>query len=150
MSKRHAAHRDIARFLVIMLAFGLPGSVVKASTLSVSDGWYRLMPPGSERSAGYLQLENRGPGDSVIVAVRSPQLDKVEIHSHSMKDGVMRMRKLDRFDVPAGEQRAFRPGGYHLMLFGLPPGLVEGASLDFELLLEDGAVVPFTAVARKP
>ncbi len=121
-----------------------------AQAISVDDAWFRLMPPGSERSAAYLQIENPGADDAVIVGVRAAALGRVEMHSHSMKDGVMRMRKLERFEIPAGQQRAFSPGGYHLMLFGLPAALGADSSLDFELLLEDGRVVPFTAVARKP
>jgi hypothetical protein len=42
----------------------------------------------------------------------------VEIHTHSMVDGVMKMRKVDTVDLPEEGSVAFEPGGFHLMMFG--------------------------------
>jgi len=36
------------------------------------------------------------------------------------------MTPIDRVDLAAGQQVAFEPGGYHLMLFDLQQDLVEG------------------------
>lgn len=35
----------------------------------------------------------------------------------------MRMERVDGVAVPAGGTVRFAPGGYHLMLFGLKPGM---------------------------
>ena len=143
--------RGLALFQTGLLSLVLLAAMsIRAETLMVSDAWFRLMPPGSERSAAYLAIENTSGQDVTLRGVRSTELARVEIHSHDMTDGVMRMRKLEQLEIPAGERLAFRPGGYHLMLFGMPPSLQEGSELSFELIIDDGRTLPFVASARKP
>lgn len=78
-----------------------------------------VMPPfpGRDTAAGFFEITNHGPDDRLISA-SSPISDAVEIHTHSDDGGVMKMRRIDGVDIAQGETLVFRPGSYHLMMFG--------------------------------
>jgi copper(I)-binding protein len=62
----------------------------------------------------------------------------IELHEHVHTDGVMQMRRVEQFVLPAGETLVMQPGGHHLMLFGLSESFAEGAKITIELMLTTG------------
>ena len=78
----------------------------------------RVVPPfpGRDVSAGYFELTNHGADDR-LVSISSPVSPRVEMHTHLNENGVMKMRKIDGLDLPAGETVTFKPGSYHIMMF---------------------------------
>lgn len=96
----------------------LDAAVMDASAPSVliSDGYVLAPLKGRDIAAGYFIAENQGAAISLIGAT-SP-MASIEIHTHSMVDGVMKMRKVDAVDLPEETSIAFEPGGFHLMMFG--------------------------------
>jgi copper(I)-binding protein len=119
------------RFLLLPLLFasGLAG----AGELRVRDAWIRTGPPGAPL-AGYATFDNPGPGTLRVVAAESPAFERVELHEMRMAEGLMRMRKLDGLDVPAGASVAFAPGGDHLMLHGAKQPLAAGDAVEIEFV----------------
>ncbi len=109
--------RQSAGFFALLLS-AVSAAACEPAKLEVSDAWTRLAPPGAPVMAGYASVKNAGTEARQIVSARSPDFDRVKMHSMSMDDGVMRMRKLDHLDLPAGESVELAPGGLHLMLFG--------------------------------
>ena len=69
--------------------------------------------------------------------VRSPVAGAAEIHESTMKDNVMRMRKVDAVPVAAGRGTELKPGGYHVMLLRLKQQLKEGERVPLTLIFED-------------
>jgi len=63
----------------------------------------------------------------------------------SLKDGVMRMRRLEVFDVGANQVIRMAPGGTHLMLVNLRRPLVAGEQVELDL-----SPLPPTANRRRP
>lgn len=87
--------------------------------LAVNDAYIRAPIPGQSVTVGYLWLCNFSESDELLVDVRSPQAEKVEIHTHLHENGMMKMRKLNELALGAGEHHAFKPHGLHLMVFNL-------------------------------
>ncbi len=84
----------------------------------ISNAMVRPPFPGRTMTAGYMQIANGGPADRLIAA-ESDIAERVEIHTHKMEDGIMKMRKVNGVDLPANDHVLFAPGGYHLMMFGI-------------------------------
>lgn len=94
-----------------------PATAEAASpSVLISDGYVMAPLKGRDVAAGYFVIENQGAATS-LVAASSPTAT-VEIHTHGMVDGVMKMRKVEVVDIPEEESVAFEPGGFHLMMFG--------------------------------
>ena len=132
------------RFLILALSGAAflacgGGGGSRVPEISVDEGWARAMPlldDGGEsitNSAVYLVLRNRGGVADWLLGAETDVASRVEVHESRIVDDVMRMRRIDELEVSPEATLELKPGGLHLMLFGLTRSLVEGE--EFELTL---------------
>lgn len=104
--------------------------------IEATGAWARATAPGQDTGGMFLTIYNRGEVADRLVGASTPAAQSVQIHEMTMDGAVMRMRRQDGVDVPAGGSLELAPGGTHLMLVGLKAPLETGAviplSLDFE------------------
>ena len=110
-----------------------------AEEVQVLDPYVRAMPPGQSVSAAFLGLSNTGQEHHALVAVETPVAMMVELHEHTMADGMMQMREVEKIDLPVGATVELKPGGLHIMLMGLKSQLMPGDQVDITLIYEDGS-----------
>jgi copper(I)-binding protein len=120
-----------AAALAALLLASCNAQTATAPSISVDNAWVRATLPGQTSSAAYFVIANAGGADA-LVSVTSPAGD-ASLHSSSMEGGVMRMRPLERLEVPASSTVSLSPGGTHLMLMGLKAPLADGSSVPLEL-----------------
>lgn len=123
-------------FCFCILAFAV-GSAQADGSVKVSNAWVRASAPGQDVGAAYMTLQSAL--DTSLVQVESPVAGSVEIHSMTMKNGVMKMRMLDALPLYAGKPAKLEPGGFHLMLFDLKNALKAGEKVEFTLHFKDSA-----------
>jgi copper(I)-binding protein len=140
----------ILNLLFLMLA-PLGGALADdvGDFLSVSDAYARAVPPGSPTSAAFMTLHNAQAADRALVEVRSQAAQNVEMHTHTMDGGMMRMRRVERIDIKAGGTTELKPGGLHVMLIGLQQPMPAGGRIALELEFDDGTVLPVEAPVRE-
>lgn len=109
-----------------------------ASAVDVRSGWARASAGRAVNGAAYLVIVNSGNRNDRLVAASSDVAERTEIHDHVDDDGVMRMIRLDRVDLPAGKTVDFRPGGRHVMLLNLHEPLRAGSRFEVELSFASG------------
>ncbi len=143
-----ASMRPILSALLVLLAAacGAPAPERPASPpaadiapptgLEVRDAWASATPGGVNISAGYFTIANGGSADRLVL-VSSPRAARVEVHEMSMKDGMMRMRRIEGgLAVPARSEVMLTQGGLHLMFIGITepfaPGEEIAVTLNFE------------------
>ena len=109
-----------------------------ADAVQVLDAWTRLPPPGAEVGAIYFSL--RANIAATLVKLTSTAAASVQLHSMTMKNGVMEMREEKNLALPAGKIVALKPGGLHVMLIDLkrPLKLGDSVALDLHLTLSRG------------
>jgi copper(I)-binding protein len=121
-----------------------------ADEVAVQSPYVRAVPPMMQNSAAFMALENTGSSNRAVVAAASPAAETVELHTHTMDDGMMRMRQVDRIEIAAGATTVLEPGGLHVMLLGLKQPLEVGGEVRLELTFDDGStrtvVAPVTEV----
>jgi hypothetical protein len=71
------------------------------------------------------------------VGAATPVAGVAELHEMRMEGDVMRMRAVDKLDLPAGRTVELKPGGYHLMLMDLKQPLPQGSSVPLTLLFRN-------------
>ena len=101
---------------IVAALLSLSSSVTLAEVL-VTDATVREMLPGRSMTAGYFSISNSCSVDAELISASSPQFGSIELHQHSHKDGMMKMRLVPSVLVAAGQKVDFQPGGLHLMLF---------------------------------
>ena len=91
----------------------------------------------------------RSEQDAVLVKIGSDVSEAAEIHQMTTKYEVMRMRRVDKVELPAGQTVELAPGGRHAMLVDLRRPLKVGdtVKLTLTLRLKDGHTIRETVVA---
>lgn len=105
----------------------------------------RATPPNAATSAVFLELMNHSEQDRAIVSASTSAAGKVELHDVIHDDDVMKMRQVERIEIPAQSQVSLQPGGLHIMLFDLTKPLLEGESIDVEVHFANGEKQVFNA-----
>jgi copper(I)-binding protein len=134
----------------VLVAFGAAGPLAAQTvTVIAHDAWAREPVPTRDVTALFLVLENRGATPRAVVSGESDAASKVELHEMKMAGSMMRMSPVKQIDVPAGGKTELKPGGLHVMMFGLKKRPAPGDTLTLTLTLDDGTKVPVTATVRR-
>jgi copper(I)-binding protein len=125
------------------LALFLCAAPVHAGGIEVKAPWTRATVFGASVAAGFLTIEDKGNQADRLTGASADIAQKVEIHEMSMQDGVMKMRALpDGIEIKPGETVTLKPGGVHLMMFGLKQKLVPGAKVHVTLNFAKAGPIP--------
>ncbi|TLU64344.1 copper chaperone PCu(A)C [Thalassotalea litorea] len=116
---------------LICLLFLLPSAF--ALDIEVTDPYMRELIPGTQVTSAYMTIKNSGAKDITFTSVTSVVSEKIEIHEHTMKDGMMQMGKLDSIIIKAGEEVTLQPHGLHLMVFNPTMPVKAGQQVDVVL-----------------
>jgi len=120
-----------------LLALGLPAF---AADIDVAGPFMRAAPVAGGNGAAFFIITNHGDADRLLGA-EAPIAKAVELHTH-VKDGdVFKMRKVEAIVVPAHGTAELKPGGDHVMFFGLNEPLKEGAKVPLTLIFEKAGKV---------
>lgn len=119
-------------FLAAMLFAALP---VQAQ-VQIEKPWARATAPGANVAGGYMLIRNAGAAGDRLVSASSPAAAKVELHVHINDNGVMKMREVPAYDVPAKGSFELKPGGAHLMFMDLKRPFKEGEKVAVKLKFE--------------
>lgn len=110
---------------------------IRVGPITLSEPWTRATAPAAPTGAGFVTMENAGTVDDRLIAAASPAAEAVELHTMTMDDGVMTMRRLDDgIAVPAGETVHLAPGGLHIMFIGLAEPFRQGETVPVTLTFE--------------
>lgn len=113
--------------------------MAQQGTIQIQHPYARAVPPGQPNSAAFMTLHNRGDKANAVVAASSPAAEVVELHTHTMDGGMMKMRRVEQIDIPAGGETELKPGGLHIMLIGLKEQLNPGMKVSLTLKFADGS-----------
>jgi len=131
------------QWIALCAALALAGSAwaQNKGNLEIERPWTRATPPGASVAGGFASVRNGGAEADKLVGASSPAADHVELHVMSMQDGVMRMRQVPSFQVPAHGELTLKPGGNHLMFFGLKNPFKPGEKVPVKLRFEKAGEV---------
>lgn len=118
----------------------------------IENAWIRLPAAPGRPGAGYFDIEAASGG--VTLASVSGPFERAEFHETRSRDGMSSMAPIAAIRLGSGEDMEFEPGGRHLMLFGLDPGLRPGdrVSLHFfqDTQQKNPAAAPVEALVVGP
>ena len=126
---------NIARLILIfssLCLFSLPA----AAQIAIEKPWARATAPGARVAGGYMVIRNQGAAGDRLLSASSPAAAKVELHVHVNDNGVMKMREVPGYDVPAKGAFELKPGGAHLMFVDIKRPFKEGEKVPVKLKFE--------------
>ena len=122
----------------------------QAADLSVTRAWIEEGPPGLTVLAGYLDLENRGDHELTIAEISSTIAERIEIHRTEIDDNTVTMRRIPTLVLAPHSHLDFKPGGYHLMIFGVTQPPHAGQKVRLDVTTGAGDHVLVDAEVRRP
>ena len=126
----------------------MDGKMHKVGTIMVEAPWARASARRGGAGAIYFTLRNAGGAADRLVETSTTVAKRTEIHTHVMRDNVMRMTKIDHVKLPAKSTATFKPGGHHVMLMGLEKPLKEGDTVSLTLRFEKAGSVTVPVKVR--
>ena len=134
----------VAAAVAAALLVALPALAADAP-ITVSHPWLRATPRTAPVAGGYATITNHGSAPDTLVSASLPIAKDGQIHSMTMNNGIMEMRRLDDGLVIApGATVTLRPGGDHLMFINPTAQLKEGESMKGSLTFKKAGTVPVT------
>lgn len=127
------------RFVLLYLSLFFSFSV--QAQVQIEKPWARATAPGAKVAGGYMVIRNAGATGDKLVSASSPAAAKVELHVHVNENGVMKMREVPAYDVPAKGSFELKPGGAHLMFMDIKRPFREGEKLPVKLKFEKAGEV---------
>jgi copper(I)-binding protein len=122
---------------------------VVAGDLEISGAFARASPMMAGAGAGFMTIKSNGAADTLI-AFKSPACNTPELHTHINDNGMMKMRAVEKIDIPEGGAAVLEPGGLHLMFIDLVEPLKEGTEVPVTLVFEKAGEVAVTLPVKGP
>ena len=141
----------MSRFALALILFVVSLAPVLAQTPSVvvEKAWARATPGESRTGGVFMTLVEKGTAPDKLVRAATPLAGKVELHTSTTEDGIMKMRPVTAITVEPGKPTELKPGGYHVMLMDLKQPLKEGDSFPLTLSFEKAGEVAVTVKVEK-
>lgn len=96
-----------------------------------------------------MTLVNTGKAMDRLVGASGDISATVELHTHLMEEGMMKMRPIKAIEVKPGKPATLKPGGLHIILIGLKKPLIAGQTFPLRLRFEKAGEIPVDVTVRK-
>lgn len=152
MNRIHRRGLLAAGLCLLSLAAAAPAFAQKAPSVpSASGAWARPTVEGQRAGGGFVTITG-GSADDRLVAAKADVSATLELHAMFMEGDIMKMRRVEAIDVPAGKTIQLEPGGLHVMFMGLKAPLQAGTTFPMTLQFEKAGAVTtqVTVSARAP
>jgi len=120
---------------------GYAGQKVALSDIVIENAYIRETIPGTSISSAYMTIINSSDKNIKLLGATSEISKRIEIHEHTMADGMMRMRQRENIEIAAKSNVVLQPSGYHLMIFDLKQPLRHAQNVTITLQFSNDASV---------
>lgn len=104
--------------------------------LNIHNGTTTLPAIEGNPSAAYFTITG-GPEDVKLLAILAGHAQRAEMHESVNENGVVSMKPLLSVDVPAKSRVEFKPGGKHIMLWGINPAAAQAGEMDITFVFSN-------------
>jgi len=127
------------------------GGEAGQGVIEISDARINPPLPGQTTAVAFMTFDIKSESDRLL-GISSPISDRIELHTHTMQDGIMRMRQTDGINLPKGRTVKLEPGGLHVMIFDANVSDMDETTItiDYETANDVTLVVPILPRGTMP
>lgn len=122
------------KFILFVLLSSLS---LLASEIEIKDAYVRASPPGVPNTAAFMEIVNHTNKNISLIEVNTNISKIAELHTHEMKNGIMKMYQVPKIVIPANGKTILKPGGFHIMVIGLNKALKKGGIVELEMIFSN-------------
>ena len=117
------------------LVFTNEGFAEEAGFIDIDNPYAFETTKSAKAGAAFMEINTSSHKDKVISA-ESDVAERVELHTHIMEKGVMKMREVKHFKLEETGLYTLEPSGDHIMLIGLKKPLKVGETFPLTINFE--------------
>ncbi len=117
--------------------------------LHVDRAYVKLAANPDAPSALYFTVHG-GASDTKLLNVLIDSALRYEMHESVTSGGMSDMKKLEYAVIPAGKDVAFKPGGMHVMVWGISKSAIAANKMPVIFVFQNGDRIEFDAQFVKP
>ncbi|MBE8168498.1 MAG: copper chaperone PCu(A)C [Shewanella sp.] len=121
---------------------------VWANDLHLVDGHIRAMPVTVPNTAAYFTLDNHGKAVR-LVAAETPVAKEAQLHTLLEENGVIKMRRVESYDIAEHGKLTLSQSGNHIMIIGLKKPLELGQKVPLTLMFSDNSQMTIELPVKK-
>jgi len=121
-----------------------------AGDIRVEHPWARATIGQAKTGAAYMTFVNTGGAPDRLLGATSPMAERAEAHAHTSDGNVMKMHPVQAIEVAPGSPTVLKPGGLHIMLFGLKAPLKAGETFPLTLRFERAGRLTIDVLVEQP
>lgn len=133
MKKIHYSKFFILPSLLLSLWFSVLNNAYASNNIAITHGYVKESIPGSDMTAAYMTITNNSANPITLEKITNTNASRVEMHEHTMAEGMMRMREVENITIAANSKVVLQPSGLHLMLFSVEQPFIENSIATFTL-----------------
>ncbi|WP_210527161.1 copper chaperone PCu(A)C [Rubellimicrobium arenae] len=100
--------------------------------------------PGAPTGTAYMLIHNHGDQDDRLLSASSPAAERVELHTTTEENGVLRMQPIEGgLPIPADGELDLSRGGPHIMFMGVKEPFEDGDVIELTLTFEKAGEMTF-------
>lgn len=122
----------------LLLLLAAQVAVAQDANPKIGHPWARATVGNAQTGAVYMTIESTVPDR--LTATSTPIASRAEIHGSEVENSVMKMHKVDAITIRPDTPAMLKPGGLHVMLFGLKQPLKEGQTFPLTLTFANAGV----------
>ncbi|MCF8496492.1 MAG: copper chaperone PCu(A)C [Alphaproteobacteria bacterium] len=139
----------IRTFIFALTMFVVCAQASATESLPVIKNAYAYETAASQKTgAVFLEIRNTGAEPLWLEGVTAEIAETTQLHTNDMTDGIMKMREVDAYEIPAGGRLTLAPTGHHIMLMNLKATLMRNTLFPLILHFKDRAPIPVEVTVR--
>lgn len=146
--KSSAIYLVLLTFLSFQVSFHATAFQDQIISIEVKQGFIRETIPGTSISSAYMTIHNTSSEAITLTGASSLVSKRLELHEHSMANGMMKMRQVENIVIPGNSEIVLKPSGLHVMIFDLIEPLKDQDKVLINLIFEDESIKPVTLPVR--
>ena len=99
-------------------------------------------------AAIFMTIKNNTNTDDRMIDFKTDRAGRVELHTMAMENDIMRMRRVEGYDIPSGDKHTLKHMADHIMLFDMPSDFIEGEKFQGTAFFEKSGEVPVTITVK--
>ncbi|MCL1078319.1 copper chaperone PCu(A)C [Parashewanella spongiae] len=121
---------------------------VWANDLHLIEGHVRAMPATVPNTAAYFTLENHGAAIR-LVAAETPVAKEAQLHTLLEENGIIKMRRVESYDIAEHGKLTLSQSGNHIMIIGLKKPLQLDQKIPLTLTFSDNSSMTIELLVKK-
>ncbi len=126
----------------------LAGCFPQANTVEISDAYMFATPQKFPAAAIFMNIENNTNHNDRMIGFKTDRASRAELHTMETKNDIMKMRRVDGYDIASGDTHTLKPMADHIMMFDMVSDFTAGEVFNGAVVFDNAGEVPVTIMVH--